>query len=542
MDSTTRDLVVISDLHLGRGKNPNTGRYYHLEAFFYDDDFLRFCRHLCAQASGREPFKLILNGDTFDFLRIERDETPGAGEGRYGPVLTPPVAAALQKQILDGHPDFVRGLAEILMAGHDVIFLPGNHDIELQWDSVQDVVREALAAALSQLEQESHDGDGECDGDNSGDGDSAASRAAARLRFEPWFYYEPGRIWIEHGCQYDPENSFRYPLRRGLDTAADAVHGSENDLPLGNFFQRYLYNEFGHITFIVPSTRANLRYLRWFIFNQPALLIRVLLSHLPFLFQILRRLAKSIKATGPRHVLADNHQRELDELAETSGLGDKLREVDEFKDKRADVVQATREFLLQTLKLAAVFVVVTGMSAALWSLGFMSISGLRSGIGFKALLFLGLNLVALFVTFGLILFSLRRFATGPPNRPLRRAAAKIAKLLDVELVTFGHTHEEVIYPVLPPIDQRRGWYFNTGTWISVFTHDVFLPRDRVQYTFLKVSGQLRRAPAMEPGSRGVVGRDPHRRGEPVGRAAVGGAGSLRLRGWGEDVWAVESLV
>ena len=35
------DIYVISDLHIGRGKNPETGRFYSLEAFFYDDDLLK---------------------------------------------------------------------------------------------------------------------------------------------------------------------------------------------------------------------------------------------------------------------------------------------------------------------------------------------------------------------------------------------------------------------------------------------------------------------------------------------------------------------
>ena len=57
------DIVVLSDLHLGRGKNPSTGRYYRLEAFFYDDDFLQFCQHLIDDARLRQSrLRLILNG------------------------------------------------------------------------------------------------------------------------------------------------------------------------------------------------------------------------------------------------------------------------------------------------------------------------------------------------------------------------------------------------------------------------------------------------------------------------------------------------
>ena len=99
------------------------------------------------------------------------------------------------------------------------------------------------------------------------------------------FYYEPGRIWVEHGCQYDPECSFEFPLRKRLALLPEAIHKAEKDLPLGTFFQRYLYNGFGNITFIVPNSKSNFRYLRWLILNRPRLLARVLRSQVPFLLQ-----------------------------------------------------------------------------------------------------------------------------------------------------------------------------------------------------------------------------------------------------------------
>ena len=99
------DLVVVSDLHLGRGLNPATGRFHQLEAFFYDDDFYSFCSWLCSQAAERKTdFKLILNGDVFDLLRIEPAPRRGASarERRFGPVMTPETAAETVKSILAG--------------------------------------------------------------------------------------------------------------------------------------------------------------------------------------------------------------------------------------------------------------------------------------------------------------------------------------------------------------------------------------------------------------------------------------------------------
>ena len=98
------DLVVISDLHLGRGKNPHTGRYHELEAFFYDDDFRSFCQWLLDDATKRNVMlRLVINGDGFDLLRIDRPpQTPEATfvERRFGPFLTPDRAACDITEIL----------------------------------------------------------------------------------------------------------------------------------------------------------------------------------------------------------------------------------------------------------------------------------------------------------------------------------------------------------------------------------------------------------------------------------------------------------
>jgi UDP-2,3-diacylglucosamine pyrophosphatase LpxH len=452
-----RDLIILSDLHIGRGRNPETGRYHTLEAFFYDDDFARFCHYLCEDARRRgSAFRLILNGDVLDLLRIDGDGEPH----------TPEAAATLVAHILAGHPVVVSALAEVLAEGHDVVILPGNHDLETQWQPVRDELCRAITAALREH------------------GLADPSAALERLRLLDWFYHEPGRIWVEHGCQYDPENAFRYLLRGGAVNVAERILEAEHDMPLGNFFQRYLYNGFGHITFIVPTARANLRYIKWLLVNQPRLLFRVLVSHLPFGFQVIRRLASS--AVPGERELARLHEGRLRELAQSSGLGERLVAIDDLKEVRADVVQAVRTLGWQLLKVTSAAALVALFTISLWYVGFMSINELRAGFGMKAFLFFALNAILLLLAAGTLSYSLLR---GAPvsSKPFTRAAQHIATLLDVPIVTFGHTHDETVVR-LARHDGGRAWYFNTGTWIAIFTHDVLMPRERVQYTFLRVRG------------------------------------------------------
>jgi UDP-2,3-diacylglucosamine pyrophosphatase LpxH len=456
-----RDLVVVSDLHLGRGYDPSQKRWHRLEAFLYDEDFLAFCRWLCRSQQGRvEPLALVLNGDVFDFLRVDPapDRPP---ERPFAPPLTPASAAALARDILAGHRAFVDGLAEVLAAGHEVVFLPGNHDLEVQWDPVQDAIRRALGERLADR--------------------GAPAGALSRLSFSPWFLWEPGRIWIEHGCQYDPENAFRFPLRRGLTEGRVAAAVAERDLPLGNFFQRYLYNAFGSITFIVPSTRANYRYFRFLLTNQPRLLLRVVASHSRFLLQVLRRLARP--GTGWQRLAEEAHAAELTRIGAASGLGDRIAEVDRLKCTRADAAGAAAGLLRQAGKLVGGALLATVVALALFTAATAAVSALQFGFAWRTVLTLLVYLAfGALAAAGAVAAALRLPADRTPPT-LEQAAGRIAAIAGVPLVTFGHTHEEVVSPL-----RGAAWYFNTGTWLAVFTHDVFLPRERVQFTFLRVRG------------------------------------------------------
>ncbi len=487
------ELVVVSDLHLGRGKNHHTGRFHELEAFFYDEDFRSFCVWLVEDARRRNvELRLIINGDAFDLLRIDRPpQMPEATfvERQFGPFMTPGRAARDITEVLDGHPAFVDGLARVLAAGHEVVILPGNHDIEIQWPPVRRQIERALLARVREQLAEGpslfeYSGDDDPQG---GDREAQVASARARLRFPPWFWYEPGRVWIEHGCQYDPENAFTYWLRSSLFEAPHEVHEAEYDMPLGNFFQRYLFNGFGAITFIVPSTRAHMRYAKWLLGNSPYLISRVILSHARFWPQVIRRIAHSQKRV--REIYRQAHEAELSQIAEDSAygsLGTKLHEIDALKERGASVVEAVSTLTRQFLRVLVAVVLLAGLAFGLWFAGFHAIAQLRGGFMVKAMLFLLLDFAFLMAAIFGIGWGLFR-SPRESSSPSRRAAQQIVEILDVPIVSFGHTHDEVLWRL-----RRAGggaaWYYNTGTWLAVFTHDVLMPRERVQFTFLRVRG------------------------------------------------------
>jgi len=75
-------------------------------------------------------------------------------------------------------------------------------------------------------------------------------------------------------------------------------------------------------------------------------------------------------------------------------------------------------------------------------------------------------------------------------------------------VTFGHTHYADICRC-----SDRAWYFNTGTWMTIFSPEEQIYRDAHQFTFLKVEGAaaelLRWNPdRKEPQAVAVVDTEP----------------------------------
>ncbi len=128
----------------------------------------------------------------------QRDET---FERRYGFLPNPESSAVKLDSICQGHPLFFRALAWFVGRGHRVVFLRGNHDLEIFWPRVQErlrefVVQEYPAAFGIDIEEPLPPGFEE------------------RIDFRPgWFYYRRGIFYAEHGCQYELLNACPNPIR-----------------------------------------------------------------------------------------------------------------------------------------------------------------------------------------------------------------------------------------------------------------------------------------------------------------------------------------
>lgn len=158
--------LVVSDLHLGNGGDYDT--------FAGADALPELLDKL-----GREPIRVVLNGDTTDFLMNE------------DPLELDSARAVQQAEAIFAAPataKVLQALGRVAAAGGEVVVRLGNHDIELALDPVQELFRKSL-------------------------GQSPA--VAARVRFErgdqPAILTVGGaRILITHGEQNDPWNKVDY--------------------------------------------------------------------------------------------------------------------------------------------------------------------------------------------------------------------------------------------------------------------------------------------------------------------------------------------
>jgi hypothetical protein len=75
-----------------------------------------------------------------------------------------------------------------------VSVLRGNHDAEMFWPEVKEHFRRLIAEHhpqdVSYLQMK--------------------DAVRHRVQFPDWFFFEPGQLYVEHGCQYDPFCSFEY--------------------------------------------------------------------------------------------------------------------------------------------------------------------------------------------------------------------------------------------------------------------------------------------------------------------------------------------
>ncbi len=159
-----KQIIVLGDIEMGAGN--------------LTDDFIadrKLSTLIMELARKRHPVDLVLNGDTFDFLKCPSQLQPHTKYPRH---ITKEISLAKLELMYKAHAPVFDALAEFVKSdGHlkskvkNIYFILGNHDHDLVYPEVQERIRKLLGNA-------------------------------ARIRFPGLTYTERG-VYVEHGQQYD---------------------------------------------------------------------------------------------------------------------------------------------------------------------------------------------------------------------------------------------------------------------------------------------------------------------------------------------------
>lgn len=421
--------LVISDLHLADVEDHADGwKYYKGSCYVPDAALAELFVGFVEDAGPGDALTLILNGDIFDFDLVTSvpEDAPfkvDLLERRRCLRSTAERSAWKLGRILADHPGFVEALAEYLAGGHTLVYVLGNHDRELHFPLVQERLLESIRAAGA---ARGHDPSGWA------------------IRFEPWFFYVPGQIYVEHGQQYDDYTAYRHVLTPTIQVGRE----EEIVLPMGNLSNRYLMTKMGYFNphasdFILSIFAYLAHWMRHYAFSRRSLAFNWFFGSLAVLARLLRAKKKTLR----RPPGDEERHRELAERFDLrpSDL-ERLAEL-QHRPITNRLFRMVREFWIDRVSIAAAMtlgtVVLALVPVPLW-----------------------VKLMVPLTAFPLVYLLYELLARGGDifqvEKVIPRVAGKIADLLHVPVVVFGHTHVPRLLPLGAGVS-----FVDTGTWAPI---------------------------------------------------------------------------
>ena len=406
-------------------------------------------------------------------------------ERRYGFLPTPEKSAAKMASIYRGHPLFFRALAWFVGQGHRVVFVQGNHDLEIFWPEVQAQVREFVTWEYPAAFQD-------------GEEHPPLPNLEKQIDFRPgWFHYRQGAFYAEHGCQYDPLNACPNPIRPlmpGEKRLLNPDVGCLGVICLHNYLES-AYPEWENRG---DHTRVLVDLIRRYPFKTLGILIR----HAPDFFRMSQRLwqAGKEKVQEPTKEDFAHYKEAVDLKLET--VKKIYREGDRpllLRRPLAWLLFSPGGHVVKALLLLALAVVVIGLGA-LWYLVVAPALASLIPTGFLyATVGPALQLLAkvlLWLVPPAVYEIVRRQARKQHSELfLSEAARRIHAHLreedpDLRYYVFGHDHRPDVRSVEQGEDGRNTYYLNTGSWTPWFAEGEQRLRtlgQEVQFTFARLA-------------------------------------------------------
>ena len=433
--------LLFSDVHLGadlvQHARPWTiGRLRRVLQI--DRELSSMLDHYREQAEPGRPWKLVIAGDLVDFVGMsiapatgQELETPLTEEERSHGLGSARDHALYKMRAAASRHDLVfRKLADFVAAGHSLVLVRGNHDVDFYWETARDAFVQALV-------------------DRAGDALAEPSERQAfqaRVEFRQWFYYVEDLLYVEHGHQYDETCAHPHWLAPISPRDPRRIAYSFSDI-----LMRYIVRPTRGLSTEGHDDKNILYYLRLAFSMGIGGAARLGFRYGHAVAAMFAEWRDHVSERA-REVRAE-HERHMHEIGERFRVSaEQLRELYALSATPVN----TRPFRI----LSTLFVDLAA-TAALSALTLLVL--LLAGV---PLAYLGPIAGAIFV--GLVIWHRSARVFDPPSA-LKRGAAHIARLFPTRFVVMGHTHA----PTMEPID-NGATYVNLGGW-AVDDLDVELP-------------------------------------------------------------------
>jgi UDP-2,3-diacylglucosamine pyrophosphatase LpxH len=226
--------LIISDLHLGRGRSLEGGATNPLEEFYFGQKLVEFLHYYCSGEFREAEVELIINGDFLNFLQVDY-------RGHFLTVVTESVSLEKLKGIVAGHPEVFKALHHFASAeGRSIAYVVGNHDQGMLWPATRAYLNEAVGA---------------------------------NIRYKNLVYFFDG-IHVEHGHMHEAANRLdpkKFFLKKNLPEPI-------LNLPFGSHFFVDFVLKIKHKHPAVDKVRPFRRMIRWALFNETMFTLRSMLS------------------------------------------------------------------------------------------------------------------------------------------------------------------------------------------------------------------------------------------------------------------------
>lgn len=235
--------LLVSDLHLGRGRVLEDGRLNSFEEFYFAEKLVEFIQYYSTGAFRDYDVEIIINGDFLNFLQVDY-------KSHFLTTITESIAVDILKAILRGHESVFKAMGEFLSQPYrKITYVIGNHDQPMMFQGCRDYLDQFIGKPL---------------------------------QYKNIVYLVDG-IHVEHGHMHeavnrvDPRKLF---IKQGL---LEPIL----NLPLGShFFIEYVMRvkeRYPHIDKIRPFGMM----MKWVLFSEPKVLIVMFGLFFKYFYRIL---------------------------------------------------------------------------------------------------------------------------------------------------------------------------------------------------------------------------------------------------------------